>query len=415
MASALTHIGATRLATIRPEPTATLRTPASQPSSLTWLPPAGIRHSVSRVSADLVGGRGPSHGWPHGGNRSARLEVTARAGGARPRPAGARPSQRPPMRRQQQQTEDKDGPLMNSDIRVPTLRLLAEDQALLGIVSREEALSKAREAGLDLVMIAADAKPPVARIMDYSFSTLFPSSTFPSCNFLLAHRPSPPNPFPAPAICLVRHASTCRADIPVRVSKTSTRAITRYNIDTGDYNVRLKQALKFLHDGDKVKLTAQFRGREMEFKELGVKLFEKFQHDVAEHGVGCVAFTCGHTLDHSPSSLCPVAPSLQLAIVESKAHLEGRSVHIAGDRGVEGASGGAVDAHGTGAQQGRAAAHGCRRGKEPAGRRKGASVPRRVEWCLGCESDGGESGGESDGESDGEEVVEVVKEKSGRQ
>ncbi|CAI5960599.1 unnamed protein product [Closterium sp. NIES-65] len=339
MASALTHIGATRLATIRPEPTATLRTPASQPSSLTWLPPAGIRHSVSRVSADLVGGRGPSHGWPHGGNRSARLEVTARAGGARPRPAGARPSQRPPMRRQQQQTEDKDGPLMNSDIRVPTLRLLAEDQALLGIVSREEALSKAREAGLDLVMIAADAKPPVARIMDYS---------------------------------KFRYEQQKKKREQQKKAAASRQELKelkmRYNIDTGDYNVRLKQALKFLHDGDKVKLTAQFRGREMEFKELGVKLFEKFQHDVAE-----------------------------LAIVESKAHLEGRSMHmvLAPNKAV--------------LQRMAAAEEKSRRAAERSKRAETRGV------VSGSESDGGESGGESDGESDGEEVVEVVKEKSGRQ
>ncbi|CAI5955351.1 unnamed protein product [Closterium sp. NIES-65] len=415
MASALTHIGATRLATIRPEPTATLRTPASQPSSLTWLPPAGIRHSVSRVSADLVGAR-PSHGWPHGGNRSARLEVTARAGGARPRPAGARPSQRPPMRRQQQQTEDKDGPLMNSDIRVPTLRLLAETRlwraaACCGVLGCTGVcwgvLGCAGVcwgvlgcAGMcwgvllrfhPEVMIAADAKPPVARIMDYSFSTLFPSSTFPSCNFLLAHRPSPPNPFPAPAICLVRHASTCRADIPV---KHRHGAITRYNIDTGDYNVRLKQALKFLHDGDKVKLTAQFRGREMEFKELGVKLFEKFQHDVAEHGVGCVAFTCGHTLDHSPSSLCPVAPSLQLAIVESKAHLEGRSLAIVESKAhLEGRSMHMVLAPNKAVLQRMAAAE--EKSRRAAERSKRAETRGVV---SGSESDGGESGGESDGE-----------------
>ncbi|CAI7761760.1 unnamed protein product [Closterium sp. NIES-53] len=338
MASALTHIGGTRVATIRPEPTATLRTPASQASSVTWSPPAGIRHSVSRVSADFVGRRGSSHGWSHGNNRSARLEVTARAGGARPRPAGARPSQRPPMRRQQQQTEDKDGPLMNSDIRVPTLRLLAEDQTLLGIVSREEALSKARESGLDLVMIAADAKPPVARIMDYS---------------------------------KFRYEQQKKKREQQKKAAASRQELKelkmRYNIDTGDYNVRLKQALKFLHDGDKVKLTAQFRGREMEFKELGVKLFEKFQHDVAE-----------------------------LAIVESKAHLEGRSMHmvLAPNKAV--------------LQRMAAAEEKSRRAAERSKRAETRGV------VSGSESDGGESAGESDGESNGEEV-EVVKEPSGRQ
>ncbi|GJP33654.1 hypothetical protein CLOM_g18659 [Closterium sp. NIES-68] len=226
-------------------------------------------------------------------------------------------------RQQQQQTDDKDGPQMNSDIRVPTLRLLAEDQSLLGIVSREEALSKAREAGLDLVMIAPDAKPPVARIMDYS---------------------------------KFRYEQQKKKREQQKKAAASRQELKelkmRYNIDTGDYNVRLKQALKFLHDGDKVKLTAQFRGREMEFKELGVKLFDKFQQDVAE-----------------------------LAIVESKAHLEGRSMHM-------------VLAPNKAVLQRMAAAE--EKSKRAAERSKRAEARGGV--VSGSESDGGESDGESDGE-----------------
>ncbi|CAI5517286.1 unnamed protein product [Closterium sp. Naga37s-1] len=290
---------------------------------------------------------------------------------------------------------------MNSDIRVPTLRLLAEDQTLLGIVSREEALSKARESGLDLVMIAADAKPPVARIMDYS---------------------------------KFRYEQQKKKREQQKKAAASRQELKelkmRYNIDTGDYNVRLKQALKFLHDGDKVKLTAQFRGREMEFKELGVKLFEKFQHDVAELAIVESKLAIGESkvllegwstmhmvlvrnkavlTPLSPSThmllvLSPLrhlAPSLQLAIVESKAHLEGRSMHmvLAPNKAV--------------LQRMAAAEEKSRRAAERSKRAETRGV------VSGSESDGGESAGESDGESNGEsngeEVVEVVKEPSGRQ
>lgn len=120
------------------------------------------------------------------------------------------------------------------------------------------------------VMIAADASPPVVRIMDYS------------------------------KFRYEQQKKKREAQKKAAANRQELKELKmRYNIDIADYNVRLKQAIKFLGDGDKVKVTSQFKGREMEFKELGLKLFERLANDVAEIG-----------------------------IIESRAQLDGRSLHM---------------------------------------------------------------------------------------
>eukprot|EP00897_Mesotaenium_endlicherianum_P000717 jgi/Mesen1/10646/ME000896S10103 len=98
--------------------------------------------------------------------RRVPLSIVGRAGGSRPT---YKPRPKPSSKgRGANQEERNDGPLMNEAIRVPQVRLLGADQVMVGVVTRDEALAKAREASLDLVMIAPDAEPPVVRIMDYS-------------------------------------------------------------------------------------------------------------------------------------------------------------------------------------------------------------------------------------------------------
>eukprot|EP00850_Spirogloea_muscicola_P002617 SM000010S04255 [mRNA] locus=s10:511637:513942:- [translate_table: standard] len=139
---------------------------------------------------------------------------------------------------------------MNEDIRSPMLRLLDEKNNMVGIMSREEALTRARAAELDLVTISADADPPVVRVMDFS-------------KYRYEQQKKKRE--------LQKKAAANRSEMK--------ELKMRYNIDTHDYEVRLRSAVKFLQDGDRVKLSVQFRGREMEFRDLGVKLFERFQGD----------------------------------------------------------------------------------------------------------------------------------------
>jgi translation initiation factor IF-3 len=117
----------------------------------------------------------------------------------------------------------------------------------------EDALRRSKEALLDLVEVAPEAKPPVCRIMDFG-------------KFLYQQKKK-------------THESRKKQKI-IHVKEVKFRP----NIDDHDYDFKLKNAIRFLDDGDKVKATVQFRGREMARTDLGFKLIQRLAADIGEHG-----------------------------------------------------------------------------------------------------------------------------------
>ena len=124
----------------------------------------------------------------------------------------------------------------------------------VGIVSIPDALRRARDQGLDLVEVAAAAKPPVCRVMDFG-------------KFLYQQKKK------------AQEARKKQKTFQVKEVKF------RPNIDEHDYGVKLRNLLRFLGEGDKVKATVQFRGREMARTELGFRLLERVGRDIADNGV----------------------------------------------------------------------------------------------------------------------------------
>lgn len=122
--------------------------------------------------------------------------------------------------------------MINEQIRDKEVRLIGEDGEQLGVVSVKEAMSKAEEAGLDLVKIAPTAKPPVCKIVDYG-------------------------KFKYEQTRKEKEAKKKQKVIEVKEIRLSP------NIDTNDLNTKMNAARKFLTKGDKVKITLRFRGREM--------------------------------------------------------------------------------------------------------------------------------------------------------
>lgn len=117
-----------------------------------------------------------------------------------------------------------------------------------------EAQKAALEAELDLVEISPNAEPPVCRIMDYG-KFLFEESK-------------------------KRHAAK-KKQKQIQVKEVKFRPGT----DVGDYQVKLRNLVRFLESGDRVKITMRFRGREMAHQEIGLKLLERLEADLNEHGV----------------------------------------------------------------------------------------------------------------------------------
>jgi translation initiation factor IF-3 len=132
--------------------------------------------------------------------------------------------------------------------------LVESDGSQAGIVPAEEALRRAREQELDLVEVAPLAKPPVCRIMDFG-------------KFLYQQKKK-------------QHESKKKQKV-IHVKEVKFRP----NIDEHDYDFKLKNAIRFLEEGDKVKATVQFRGREMARQDLGHKLLKRFEQDLGERAV----------------------------------------------------------------------------------------------------------------------------------
>ncbi|MEL6476272.1 MAG: translation initiation factor IF-3 [Pseudomonadota bacterium] len=138
-------------------------------------------------------------------------------------------------------------------IRAYELRLIDENGDNVGVVSPERAMDMAAEAGLDLVEISPNAKPPVCKIMDFG-------------KFKYEQQKK------------ANEAKKKQKIIEIKEVKF------RPNIDTHDYDVKMRSVHKFLGEGDKVKVTLRFRGREMAHQEIGRELLQRIAGDVEDLG-----------------------------------------------------------------------------------------------------------------------------------
>ncbi|MGS1095112.1 translation initiation factor IF-3 [Aquamicrobium terrae] len=144
----------------------------------------------------------------------------------------------------------KEGPRANRDIRVPRVQLIDADGNNRGELATSEALMLAEEVGLDLVEISPNANPPVVKILDLGklkYATQ-------------------------------KKAAEARKNQKVIEIKEIKM---RPNIDDHDYEVKMRAARRFFEDGDKVKVTLRFRGREMAHMELGMQLLNKVREETA--------------------------------------------------------------------------------------------------------------------------------------
>lgn len=143
--------------------------------------------------------------------------------------------------------------LINEEIRDKEVRVVGDDGTQLGIMSARDALRLAVERNLDLVKIAPQATPPVCRIMDYG-----------KYRFEQAKRE--------------REAKKNQKVVEIKEVRMTP------NIDTNDLNTKVGHAIRFLKDGDRVKVSIRFRGREMTHTDLGTALMERFVQACAEYG-----------------------------------------------------------------------------------------------------------------------------------
>lgn len=142
---------------------------------------------------------------------------------------------------------------LNDEITVPEIRLQGLEGEQLGIVTVRAALQMAEEAGVDLVEIAPTAKPPVCRIMDYG-----------KFKYQEAKR--------------AHEAKLKQKQVQVKEVKL------RPGTDENDYQIKLRNMTRFLEDGDKVKVTLRFRGREMAHQEFGMRQLERIKADLEAIG-----------------------------------------------------------------------------------------------------------------------------------
>ncbi|WP_375173741.1 translation initiation factor IF-3 [Pseudooceanicola sp.] len=145
------------------------------------------------------------------------------------------------------------GPRVNDRIRCPEIRLIGAEGENLGVVTPERGLELAEQADLDLVEISPNANPPVCKIMDFG---KFKYET------------------------QKREAEARKNQKVIEVKEVKFRP----NTDTHDYDVKMRNVVKFLEKGDKVKVTLRFRGREMAHQNLGRELLERVAEDVQEIG-----------------------------------------------------------------------------------------------------------------------------------
>jgi len=139
---------------------------------------------------------------------------------------------------------------VNHQISAREVRLIDADGGQVGIVSSQEALQRAQEAALDLVEISPQTTPPVCRIMDFG-------------KYLFEQR-----------------KRLKKKSKQVHVKELKMRPVT----DIGDYLVKIRKAIAFLQEGNKVKFTVRFRGRELSYQQQGIDILRRAENDIKEYG-----------------------------------------------------------------------------------------------------------------------------------
>ncbi|MBT3310005.1 MAG: translation initiation factor IF-3 [Gammaproteobacteria bacterium] len=142
---------------------------------------------------------------------------------------------------------------INEEITASPLRVFAADQSESEIISRAAALAMADEAGFDLVEISPKAEPPVCRIMDYG-------------KFIFEEGK--------------KKSAAKKKQKQVQIKEIKFRPGT----GEGDYQIKLRNLMKFLEQGNKTKITIRYRGREMAHRELGMEMLKRIEKDLEEYG-----------------------------------------------------------------------------------------------------------------------------------
>ena len=145
----------------------------------------------------------------------------------------------------------KSGPRFDHMIQSDKVRVIDENGENLGVMLTAEAIEQANDIGLNLVEVSPNADPPVVKFLD---------------------------------VGKYRYEAQKKANAARKTQKTQDikEIKMRPNIDTHDYDVKMRNVNKFIEEGDKVKITLRFRGREMSHQELGMNLLRRVQEDVAE-------------------------------------------------------------------------------------------------------------------------------------
>lgn len=187
------------------------------------------------------------------------------------------PSGRRPYNRRYPQPK---GPRRNERIRVPEIRVIGPTGNQLGVLATRDALSLAKEAGLDLVEVSPNARPPVCRILDYG-KYMYEQS---------------------------------KKDKDKKSTGSSKLKEVKFRVrtDQHDYITKVRHAEEFLHKGNKVKLTLMFRGREMEHTELGFETINRAIEDLKTMGTpDQVAKLIGRNISVTLSPLPPAKRKLR--------------------------------------------------------------------------------------------------------
>ena len=156
------------------------------------------------------------------------------------------------MRDKRRSNSNRDLTKTNEQIRFPKIRVIDNDGGQVGIISPKEALVLAQEKSLDLVLISETADPPVCKIMDYGKYKYEQDKK-------------------------LKEAKKKQHNADVKEVKM------RYKIEEHDYNVRVKNAQRFLKSGDKVKATVSFRGREIQHANLAEELLRRMAADLEDY------------------------------------------------------------------------------------------------------------------------------------